>query len=134
MQKYYDLQAEKQEKITQLFKDAGVFFAFDVEQFEKNKGILEPGDQWFQYNNGTYLPKSKLAFFDNGYDEIEIWFQNSLEEKGVRYAHIAYELANHEAYFSYSIDSTMDALGPEYREQEVEEVFKKELPKNLAFL
>jgi hypothetical protein len=43
-------------------------------------------------------------------------------------------LANHEAYFSYSIDSTMDALGPEYTEQEVEEVFKKELPKNLAFL
>jgi hypothetical protein len=133
MQKYQDLQNERQEKMTQHFKDSAVFFAFSKVQFEENKGELEPGDEWFQYNIGTFVPKSKLEYFDNGFDEIEDWFQKSLLEFNLRYHHIVYELANHEAYYTYSIDDTMNALGPEYSEQEVTEVFKKERLKNLEF-
>ena len=44
---------------------------------------------------------------------------------------IAYELANHEAYYTGDISDTMEALGKDYTEAEVLEVYRAERKKTI---
>lgn len=125
-----DIKTEKEQKTTELFKVTGLFFAFSNQQFLENKTPLKEGEKYVSIGAGGYLPKGNLAAFEAGLKEITKWYKNEIKAtKGARRDNIAYELNNHEAYYTGSINDTMGALGPDYTRAEVIKVYNEERQK-----
>lgn len=123
----YQIKIEREKKQSQLFTATGLFWAFSNEQFEKNKTPLEPGDKYVRLPHGGFLPKSNLDTMLTGMEEINKWFKAEINaNKETRRAHIAYELNNHEAFYTGCIDSTCAALGDDYTPAEVRKVYNQE--------
>lgn len=127
-----EIKTEHQERINKLLTDCSVFWAFSNEQFEKNKTPLAEGEKYVSIGAGGYLPKSKVEQLNKGFAEIDNWKKEQLKANKLRKQHIAYELANHEAYYTGSIEDTLAALGTDYTAKEVWEVFNKERKKQVA--
>lgn len=120
------IQAEQSKKVDQLINDCQLFFAFNDEQFAegKDKTPLAEGDKFVSIGSGGYLPKSKGKAFLDGMDAIDAWFKGATKDEKIRKQHIAYELENHEAYYTGDIQDTLDALGSSYTEEEVLAVYR----------
>lgn len=126
-----EIKAEKQASLDSLLNTCGVFFAFSDEQFEKNKTPLKDGEKYVSIGAGGYMPKSKVDAFLQGTEQIEKVFKLEIKNtKDLRRQNIAYELANHEAYYTGEISDTLDALGEGYTAKEVWKVYNAE--KNTA--
>lgn len=127
MKTLHELKAEKEAKYSQLMKDCGVFWAFSNEQFAKNKTPLKEGEKYVSMGAGGYLPKGNVDAWISGTKKIESWFRSALKENKQRRANIAYELNNHEAFYTGSVEETLEALGPDYTKEEVIEVYREEV-------
>lgn len=113
--------------VDKVLNDCQVFWAFSNKGFEENKTPLEEGDRYISIGAGGYMPKSKQAAFEKGFKEINAWYKKATKEnKEARRALIAYELANHEAYYTNCISETMLALGKGFTPKEVWAVFNVE--------
>lgn len=117
------LKMEREQKQSKLFTECAVFFAFSDEQFQENKTPLQEGEKYVRLGMGGFLPKGKLDQFLEGMDTINKWFKGATSGKELRKAHILYELNNHEAFYTRDIESTVEALGGDYTEEEVQEVY-----------
>ena len=123
----HDIKDEREAKQTQLFNECGLFWAFSNQQFTENKTPLKEGEKYVSIGGGGYLPKGNLDKFLDGMKEQDKWYKAEVKaNKGARRASIVYELANHEAYYTGTIDDTMDALGKEYTRKEVLKVYLEE--------
>jgi len=127
-----DLKVEKQNKVDALITSCKVFFAFSNEQFTSNMPTLEEGDKIVSMGAGGYLPKSQVQNWIDGMDAIGKWYKGATKSIKLRKQNIAYELSNHEAYYTGDISDTLDALGEDYTRAEVLEVFYKERRKQAA--
>lgn len=127
-----DIKIEMQIKVSDLIKECKMFFAFSNEQFNQNKTPLEPGEKYVDLGHGCYMTKGNVEKWKEGNKDIDKWFKNEIEENGLRKQHIIYELNNHEAFYIHDIESTMEALGSDYTNEEVWEVFYEELQKQEA--
>ncbi len=113
----------RQNQVNQLLKDLGVFWAFSKEQFDENKTPLADGDKYVSIGMGGYMPASRVDDYINGMKAIRKQFKQAMKDKKARIEHIKWELSNHEAYYTHSIDSTVDALGEDFTREEVLAVF-----------
>lgn len=104
-----------------------MFFAFSDKQFEENKTPLKEGEKYLRMFGGSFMPAGNLEQWKAGDKEIGDWFREQIATHNLRRAHIAYELHNHEATYTYEIDQALDALGDDYTEEEVRAVFREEL-------
>ncbi len=125
----HEIKAEREKRISAILTKNGVFFAFSNEQFEKNKTPLEEGDKYVNIGMGGYLPKSKADSYLKDMADDDQWFKDQVKANDQRMAHIAYELANHECYYTGDIDSAVSALGDDYTFDEVHEVYIQERQK-----
>ena len=116
-----------QSKIDSLLNECNVFWAFSNEQFNQNKVALVDGDKYVSIGAGGYMPKSMVAKLDAGMKEIKAWYKQAGKDKKAREQHIIYELNNHEAFYTYDMEDTLNALGEDYTIDEVRRVFNKEL-------
>jgi len=121
----------QQDKLSELFKKCGLFFAFSNQQFAEQKKELEPGDEYVNAGAGAILPKSKAKEYVTGLREINKWYKDAIKDggAGLRREKIVYELGNHEAWYVHDIEDTMMALGEGYSHEEVWKVFHEELEK-----
>lgn len=117
-----------EEKQTKLFNDLWIFFAFSDKQFEEQK------KDWVEYNSiwsGMIIPKENVGKFLIEHKKIiEEWIQEDIKENWIENI-IERELINHEAYYTYDIESTVYAL-EEYNIEDwkILEVFKQTYEKN----
>lgn len=117
-----------EEKQTKLFNDLWIFFAFSDKQFEEQK------KEWIEYISiwsGIIIPKENADKFLIEHKKIiEEWIQEDIKENWIEKI-IERELINHEAYYTYDIESTVDAL-EEYNIEDwkILEVFKTTYEKN----
>lgn len=125
MKPIQQIKKEQEDKMSELFKQCGVFFAFSNSQFTENKTALEDGDKYVSIGGGGYCPKSKIQAVSGGFEAIEKWYKAEIKANIARKSHIEYELANHEAYYTGCIDSTCEALGDYYTREEVSAVYYK---------
>lgn len=130
MSKYQEIKKQSEEKRTVLFKEVGLFWAFSDQQFYENKTPLTEGDKYVSVGAGGYLPKSKVDEFIENSKAITKWEKNEIKNKKLAREQIAYELANHEAYYTGELEDTYDALGGVYTMEEINAVYLEELPKN----
>ena len=122
-----ELKKEEQSKQTILFNSCCLFWAFSDEQFQKNKTPLQEGEKYISIGAGGYLPKSKVEIFSAGMKEISKWYKSETQKnKAVKVELIRYELSNHEAYYTGSIEDTLNALGKGFTAKEVWAVYNKE--------
>lgn len=125
-----EIRQERERRHSALFKEVGLFWAFSNQQFEENKTPLADGDVYVSFGSGGFLPKSNVDALGEGLEQINKWYSEQTQatpEK--RKELIAYELSNHECYDTSNIESALDALGPDYTEEEVWDVFHEEYPK-----
>lgn len=118
------IKKEQEDKMSELFKQCGVFFAFSNSQFTENKTPLTEGDKYVSIGGGGYCPKSKAESLYEGFDVNDKWYKAEIKANKARKAHILYELDNHEAYYTGDIQSTIDCLGEDYSREEVLSVFR----------
>jgi hypothetical protein len=119
-----DLKREQDQKLSALFAECGVFWAFSEEQFHKNKTPLQEGEKYVSIGAGGYLPKGHVSKFSEGMERIRKEFNAAVNaSRKQRRAFIAYELNNHEAHYTGDITDTMQALGKGFTAKEVRKVY-----------
>lgn len=128
----HELKKEKENRMTQIMNDAGVFWAFSNEQFHANKTPLQEGEKYVRLGMGGYCPKSKVDDYLNGLESLQTWFNDEIKNNDLRRQQIVYELSNHEAWYTYDIEDTLAALGPDYTREEVSIIFHQERENQLA--
>jgi len=123
--KYAEVKAEKEKRFDAIIKASSMFFAFSDQQFEEgeNNCPLEPGDKYVSTYAGGILPSSKVDQWNRNNDDLNFWFSKTIEENNLKEQHILYELDNHEAFYTYSIDDTKRVLP--YTDDEIWAVFNK---------
>ena len=127
MSNYQAIKKEAEEKRTVMFKEVGLFFAFSDEQFAQNKTALAEGDKYVSIGAGGYLPKSKVDEFIKCSKAIKKWEKDEIKKHKLVREQIAYELANHEAYYTGELEDTYDALGGVYTMEQIRDVYLEEL-------
>lgn len=120
-----ELKKQKEEKLSEIFKKNGVFFAFSNEQFAQNKTPLKEGEKYVSMGAGGYLPKGNASSYMEDFKNLQKWYKDEVRNNKLRIELIKYELDNHEAGYTGSIDETLDALGPEYTREEVRKVYSE---------
>lgn len=121
-----EIKAEKESKVSELIKACSMFFAFSNEQFAENKTPLQEGEKYVHLFAGAYIPKGQVDNFLKGIESINKWYKGEVNvNKKMRETEILYELNNHEAYYTGSIEDTMLSLGKDYTRKEVWKVYQK---------
>ena len=106
---------------TALFKELGVFFAFSKLQFNEGK---KEGVKYINMGSGMLCPKPNVERLINELHSIYVEGAKRDIAKNGREGVIRYELNNHEALYTYDIDSTVDALEVyDISRSEIQEVF-----------
>lgn len=127
--KYIEIKNKKQEDTNKLFETLGVFWAFSNKQFEegyaKAKLSMAEGEKLVDIGAGGYIPKHNVEALLEGIKEIEDNFKASIKEAKAREEHILYELNNHEAFYTGTIEDAKEALGEDYTDEEILAVYKK---------
>lgn len=110
--------------MAELWAKNGAFWAFSNKQFDEQK---KPGVKYVQLMNGLVCPDENALAVMQGMIEIgDQAVAQDIAENGIEGV-IKRELANHEAYYTGSIDSTMDALEPySVTRDQVKQIFKTE--------
>ncbi len=132
METIHELKAEKENKISELIKSCGVFFAFSNEQFEQGKTPLAEGDKYVSMGMGGYMPKSQVSNWINGMKDVDKWYKKAVKDNKARKSLIAYELGNYECWYTGDIEPALNALGEGYTPEEVRRVFNEERVKQIC--
>lgn len=126
MKTIHEIKAEKEAKVSELIKACLMFFAFSNEQFAENKTPLQEGEKYVHLFAGAYMPKGQVDNYLKGIESINKWYKGEVNvNKKMRETEILYELNNHEAYYTGSIEDTILSLGKDYTRKEVWKVYKK---------
>lgn len=129
---YQEIKQKRETDTNNLFTSLGVFWAFSNEQFKEGLVKLAEGEKLADIGAGGFIPKHNVEALIQGMKDIDDTFKNAIKENKARETHILYELNNHEAYYTGSIDDTMRTLGDDYTAQEVIEVFKSTKQRNTS--
>jgi hypothetical protein len=123
------IKKDREDQISALINSTGMFFAFSTEQFNENKTPLKEGEKYVSIGMGAYIPKGNVDSYISGIEAIGKAYRAAVKNNKLRYKEIAYELNNHEAYYTGDITDTLEALGSDYTHDEVMIVFYKEREK-----
>ena len=101
------LQDYVEDKQTQLFRETGSFFAFSNEQFAEQ---YNKDKKYVAMGCGLYTEKEHVKKLINGLYEInKDGIKQDIEENGIERI-VLRELGNYEAFYTYDIEDTLDAL------------------------
>lgn len=129
MKTIQQIKQDEQNALTQLFKEVRLFWAFNNEQLKEGLKDInhQEGEKITSIGSGGYLPKSNVDAFLNGMEKIKKEYKAAIKAHKLRPKLIAYELANHEAYYTGDIQPTLDSLGSDYTAEEVYTVYRATL-------
>lgn len=123
--KYQKINEEEKQKIDALITECKMFFAFSAEQFHQNKTPLQEGEKYISFGMGGYMPKSNYEKWKTESKKIADWKKAEIKKSKLEEEEILYELRNHEAFYTYELEDTHDALGGKYTIEEIRKVFNK---------
>lgn len=119
---------KRQKDTNDLIEECKIFFAFSQSQFEegKKKINLGEGEKLVDIGYGGFMAEKNVDKYLEGLKKIDLEFKEAMKDEVARKEYILYELNNHEAFYTGSTESTLDALGEDFTKEEVLEVFNKE--------
>lgn len=113
-----------EEKQKECFKKHGVFFAFSNKQFNEQK---QEGVKYVSLGAGIIVPKDNIdTFIDDHHNIVTEGIKQDVAENTIEGV-VKRELGNHEAYYTGTIDSTVEAL-KEYpvTEEQIYKIFRNQ--------
>lgn len=119
----------QENKMTELFNRFGIFFAFSTKQFEESK---KQGVEYVSLGMGMIVPKENVKPYMEQFQQLCKELENKYQEQVPLEDYISYQLSNHEAFYTYDIEPTLEAVRqmyPNCTEEEVQNVFSKECDK-----
>lgn len=121
------VKAEYQRRYDVAMEEAGLFWAFSNEQFEKNKTPKRDDEKYVSIGAGGYMPRHKWDQFKIDTEAADAWKKAATKKLNPeqREADILYELNNYECFYTGEMEPAMDALKDWYTYEEVQAVFKK---------
>jgi hypothetical protein len=128
-----DLKKQEEEANSVLFEKVGLFFAFNNEQFQANKTPLKEGEKYVSIVGGGYLPKGNYDAFQNGMKENEKTYKSVVKSHNLRLKEIAYELANHECFYTGEWEVVADMF-PDVPKETIQKIYRIEAKKNAEWI
>lgn len=101
------LQEYMEDRQTALFEETGAFFCFSKKQFDEGK---KEGVEYVSMGGGMVCDKKHAKKLHDG---LEIIWNESIAQdlaENTKEGVIRRELSNHEAYYTGSIESTLEAI------------------------
>jgi hypothetical protein len=126
MKSIQQLNAEREQKQTKLMQEVRLFWAFSNDQLREGiqKIQLQEGEKIVSIGAGGYLPKGNVDTFINGMEQITKEYKAAIKSNKLRVKLIAYQLANHECYYTGDIEPALYSLGDEFTRDEVIAVYR----------
>lgn len=120
------VELEHKQRVDELFKKTGLFFAFSDEQFEKNKTpLLEEGEKYVSFGAGGYLPKHNAKIFWDEMDNITKWRKSETKKYNLRKKEIVKELYSHECFYTADLSDMYDIF-PDVNRDLIYKIYIKE--------
>lgn len=111
----------QQKKLSALFEELGIFFAFSKQQFEKSR---KEGVEYASGFGGMIIPKENVKLVKGRLDRIHEETAALMREHIPREEYILYQLYNHEAFYTWEISDALEAVRAYYPECTPEETWK----------
>lgn len=130
---YQEIKAKHQNAYSKIMEDAGVFWAFNNDQFKEglkrlkaNNQLLE-GEKLTRWIAGGFLPSKNVDAMMEKLQEVDKQQKAELKAaKDEKEKAILYELNNHECFYrGNGLDDVADIFKGVYTKQDVLKVFKK---------
>jgi len=125
MKEIHEIRAEREEKMSALFKKHGVFFAFSKKQFEENKTPLREGEKYVTFLGGGYMPEGNAEEFKKEWDDMFKWYGDEITANGLGEAEVLYELRNHECYYTGDPTPVIDMFDGKFTKEQVLKIFRE---------
>lgn len=107
---YVEFKQQVENKMSKIFNECGVFFAFSNEQFDENKTPIGDGEKYAPMGAGGYLPSKNVPMLNEKLEQMETWRKSLFAEQVNLNEAISYELNNHEYGITYNISDTVRVL------------------------
>lgn len=117
------IEKERETKVSAMFEELGVFFAFSNEQFEKSR---KEGVTYVQMPYGMIAPKENAQRIHEAFDRIHNQTQASFKQQVPMEEYILHELWNHECFYTGNYSEILDQIQlyyPECMIQDIRKVF-----------
>lgn len=125
---YQEIKLKNEQNINAIMESQKVFWAFSNEQLEKGKQSINITDnkELTSIGMGGFLPKANA---DNLFilleEENKRYKQELKEAKEAKEKAIAYELSNHECYYTGDISPVIELFAGLYTKDDIKQVFNK---------
>lgn len=112
---------ERQKKLSTMFEEFGVFFAFSKQQFAQSR---KAGVEYVSGFAGMIIPKDNVKFVHERLDRIHGEVAALMREHVPMDKYILYELHNHEAFYTGEVDEILELAKSYYPDCTLEHVLK----------
>lgn len=121
--KYYD---DYYYKFNEEFDKTGLFWAFDMKQFDENKTHKDaPNTEYLTIGDGGYIHKSDKSKLDDFYKNTVPKLKEELKNKIKIDDLIEYELENRECYYIGDYTEVIFIIKDFYKELSIKEIHNK---------
>lgn len=126
---HQEINKEREVKYGAILKELGIFWAFSDEQFNEQKveGVTYVGGAY-----GECIPEQNVDEYLKRLKELGTETKKAFAENVDMDEYIAYELGNHEAFYTGEIDAAMSAViwyFPDVTEKDMWRVYRAEWAK-----
>ncbi|MFS2717030.1 hypothetical protein AAH068_19170 [Bacteroides uniformis] len=112
---------EQQKKLSAMFEEFGVFFAFSKQQFEQSR---KEGVEYVSGFAGMIIPKDNVTLVDERLDHIHEEAAALMREHIPMEKYILYELYNHEAFYTGEVDEVLKLARSYYPDCTLDDIYK----------
>lgn len=112
---------EQQKKLSIMFEEFGVFFAFSKQQFEQSR---KEGVEYVSGFAGMIIPKANVKLMYERLDRIHEEVTALMREHIPIEEYILYELYNHEAFYTGEVDEVLKLAKSYYPDCTLEDIYK----------
>lgn len=121
-----EIKKQHEEANSQLFKECGLFWAFSDQRFKEQAKQLQEGDKYVKLPHGGILPKSNVDKLLQGMEANRIAYKKQIKAHNLRVREIAYELANHECFYTGDWSVVADMF-PDVAPEVIQRIYRREL-------
>ena len=132
MTKYLDIKKKNADNINAIMDQHQVFWAFSQSQLDEGKAKIGITDnkELTSIGMGGFLPKAKAESLFLAIEQENKRYREELKQaKEAKEQAIAYELSNHEAYYTGDIQPVVELFAGLYTAKDIQAVYLKQVKK-----
>lgn len=121
MKTIQDIKSARQAKMSDMFHELGIFFAFGQEQFDRSR---KPDVAYVSGGYGMCIPENNVEAYKKRFDRIIRESNEELRENIDMDRYIEYQLDNYEVYYTRDISEAYAIVKEIYPQCTTEDVWR----------